>query len=346
KAQERDLQTLDQIALNKKAITGQYDQVFSGMKFETVDNYDWFKDLNYLEFLRAVGKHVPMRVMLNREFVQSRLGEDGAGISYAEFSYSLIQGYDFLHLYKDYGVTLQICGADQWGNSIAGVDLIRRIAGGEAHVWSTPLVINRATGKKFGKTEDGAIWLDAKKTSPYKFYQFWINADDEGVEEYIKIYTDMDKQTVEEIMESHNQSKSERLAQRHLAYEVTKIVHGEKRADSVRRISDVLFSGKAYDGLELEDYIELKSELGSTKVESGVSLLDVLVNTKLATSKGEARRFLEASAIYISGQQLSLEKNTIDKNDFIEGYTVIRRGRNVVALLEIEYICYTLSHYA
>lgn len=336
KAQERDLQTLDQIALNKKAITGQYNQVFNGMKFETVDNYDWFKDLNYLEFLRAVGKHVPMRVMLNREFVQSRLGEDGAGISYAEFSYSLIQGYDFLHLYKDYGVTLQICGADQWGNSIAGVDLIRRIAGAEAHVWSTPLVINRATGKKFGKTEDGAIWLDAKKTSPYKFYQFWINADDEGVEEYIKIYTDMDKQTVEEIMESHNQSKSERLAQRHLAYEVTKIVHGEKRADSVRRISDVLFSGKTYDGLELEDYIELKSELGSTMVESGDNLLDILVNTKLASSKGEARRFLEASAIYINGQQLSLEKNTIDKNDFIEGYTVIRRGRNVVALLEIE----------
>lgn len=336
KAQERDLQTLEQIALNKTAITGQYDQVFNGMKFETVDNYDWFKDLNYLEFLRAVGKHVPMRVMLNREFVQSRLGEDGAGISYAEFSYSLIQGYDFLHLYKDYGVTLQICGADQWGNSIAGVDLIRRIAGGEAHVWSTPLVINRATGKKFGKTEDGAIWLDAKKTSPYKFYQFWINADDEGVEEYIKIYTDMDKQTVEDIMESHNQSKSERLAQRHLAYEVTKIVHGEKRADSVRRISDVLFSGKTYEGLELEDYVELKNELGSCRVESGDSLLDILVNTKLASSKGEARRFLEASAIYINGQQLSLEKNTIDKNDFIEGYTVIRRGRNIVALLEIE----------
>ena len=189
KALERDLLTLEQIAANKKAISAQYNQVFGKMQFKVVDNYDWFKDIGYLEFLRAVGKHVPMRTMLGREFVQSRLGEDGAGISYAEFSYSLIQGYDFLHLYKEHGVTLQLCGADQWGNSIAGVDLIRRIAGGEAHVWSSPLVINRATGKKFGKTEDGAIWLDENQTSVFKFYQFWINADDEGVEEYMKIYT-------------------------------------------------------------------------------------------------------------------------------------------------------------
>src|SRR5690606_35177157 len=127
--------------------------------------------INYLDFLRNVGKHVPMRQMLGREFVQSRLAEDGAGISYAEFSYSLIQGYDFLHLFREKGVTLQLCGADQWGNSIAGVDLIRRITGKEAHVWSAPLVVNKATGVKFGKTEDGAVWLDAAKTSPYKFYQ-------------------------------------------------------------------------------------------------------------------------------------------------------------------------------
>lgn len=336
KAQERDLLTLEQIQVNKKAITGQYNQVFNGMTFEVVDNYDWFKDLNYLEFLRAVGKHVPMRIMLSREFVQSRLGEDGAGISYAEFSYSLIQGYDFLHLYKDYGVTLQICGADQWGNSIAGVDLIRRIAGGEAHVWSTPLIINRATGKKFGKTEGGAIWLDDKKTSVFKFYQFWINADDEGVGEYLKIYTDMDKPTIDEILESHNEMRSSRLAQKHLAFEVTKIVHGQNRAESVRRISEVLFGDEPFDTLSSEDFKELKSELPTFIVKVGDNMLDVLVKTGLADSKGNARRFMDASAIYINGSQLSLEKTTIDLGDVIDGFVILRRGKNVTALLEIE----------
>jgi len=336
KAQERDLLTLEQIQVNKKAITGQYDQVFNGMTFEVVDNYDWFKDLNYLEFLRAVGKHVPMRVMLNREFVQSRLGEDGAGISYAEFSYSLIQGYDFLHLYKDYGVTLQICGADQWGNSIAGVDLIRRIAGGEAHVWSTPLVMNRATGKKFGKTEDGAIWLDEKKTSVFKFYQFWINADDEGVGEYLKIYTDMDKQTIDEILESHNEMRSSRLAQKHLSFEVTKIVHGQERAESVRRISEVLFGDEPFDTLSSNDFKELKTELPTFTVKVGDNMFDILVQTGLADSKGSARRFMDASAVYINGSQLSLEKKTLDLGDVIDGFVIIRRGKNVTALLEIE----------
>ncbi len=336
KAQERDLLTLEQIQINKTAISAQYNQIFNGMTFETVDNYDWFKDLNYLEFLRAVGKHVPMRVMLGREFVQSRLGEDGAGISYAEFSYSLIQGYDFLHLFKDHGVTLQICGADQWGNSIAGVDLIRRVAGAEAHVWSTPLVINRATGKKFGKTEDGAIWLDESKTSVFKFYQFWINSDDEGVGEYLKIYTDMDKPTIDEIMESHNEVRSSRLAQKHLAFETTKLVHGVERAESVRRISEVLFGDEPYDTLTSEDFQELKTELPTFKVKVGDNMLEILVMTSLADSKGSARRFMDASAIYINGSQLSLEKTTLDLNDVIDGFVVLRRGKNVTALLEIE----------
>ncbi len=336
KAEERDLLSLDQIAENKQAIAGQYQQVFGGMEFQKVDNYDWFKDLGYLEFLRAVGKHVPMRQMLGREFVQSRLGEDGAGISYAEFSYSLIQGYDFLHLYKEHGVTLQICGADQWGNSIAGVELIRRIAGAEAHVWSTPLVINRATGKKFGKTEDGAIWLNEHKTSVFKFYQFWINADDEGVEEYLKIYTDLDKETIDEIMEAHNEARSNRLAQKHLAFEVTSIVHGQKRAESVRRITDVLFGDQEYKTLTREDFAELRFELKTVEGHIGQDFAEALVALELASSKGEARRFLQSNAIYINGQQLSLEKSMIDPVDVIDGYVVVRRGKNMTGLLEIK----------
>jgi tyrosyl-tRNA synthetase len=181
KTEERTLKTTDEIDANKKGIADQYSHIFQGLPFRQVDNYDWFKDMGYLEFLREVGKHVPLRQMLQREFVQSRLAADGAGISYAEFSYVLIQAFDFLQLYRDHGVTLQLCGSDQWGNSIAGVDLIRRVSGAETNVWSTPLVINKTTGKKFGKSEDGAVWLDSKKTSPTQFYQFWINADDGGV---------------------------------------------------------------------------------------------------------------------------------------------------------------------
>ena len=198
KADERNLKTLEEIAVNKKGIVSQYKRIFGDLDFEVVDNYDWFKDLGYLEFLRDVGKHVPMRQMLGRDFVQTRLSEDGSGISYAEFSYVLIQAYDFVHLCREKGATLQLCGSDQWGNSIAGVDLIRRLTGKEAHVWSLPLIINKATGKKFGKSEDGAVWLDAELTSPYTFYQFWLNADDEGVEDYLKIYTELSREKIDD----------------------------------------------------------------------------------------------------------------------------------------------------
>lgn len=335
KSQERDLQTIEQINHNKRAIADQYKVVFAGQEFDTVDNYDWFKDINYLEFLRDFGKHVPMRQMLGREFVQSRLGEDGAGISYAEFSYSLIQGYDFLHLYQNNGVTLQVCGADQWGNSISGVDLIRRITGAEAHVWSTPLVINKSTGKKFGKSEDGAIWLDESKTSVYKFYQFWINLDDEGVEDYLKIYTVLDKPTIDDIMAAHNESKSSRLAQKHLAYEVTKLIHGEQRADAVQKLSEVLFGGQDYSLLTKSDFQLLSTELPVVKANSGTEIIEVLVSAELATSKGEARRFLAGNAIHINGSQIPLSKETLDNDDFIDGFLVIRRGKNANALVEL-----------
>ncbi len=335
KAQERDLLTMDDIARNREAISAQYNQIFDGMSFKTVDNYDWFSGIGYLQFLREVGKHVPMRQMLSREFVQSRLSEDGAGISYAEFSYSLIQGYDFLHLYREHGVTLQLCGADQWGNSIAGVELIRRIEGGEAHIWSSPLVINKATGKKFGKTEEGAVWLDAGRTSVYKFYQFWINADDEGVEEYMKIYTDLDKTTIEEVMDAHNEARSNRLAQKRLAYEVTKIVHGEARAQSVQRVSETLFGGESYDALGEQDFRELEGELTLVNASDGAMLVDVLIESGLAGSKREAREFLSSNAIYINGQQIPLEKESLTRSDTLHEYVVLRRGKNKTALIKL-----------
>ncbi len=335
KKQERDLRDLDEIAKNKAAIAEQYKTVFAGQAFEIVDNYDWFKNIGYMDFLRDVGKHVPMRQMLNREFVQNRLSDDGDGISYAEFSYSLIQGYDFLHLFREKGVTLQVAGADQWGNSIAGVELVRRIGGGEAHVWTGPLVVNKSTGMKFGKSEDGAVWLDANKTSVYKFYQFWLNADDEGAIDYTKIYTLLSKEQIEDIERQFNEDRAGRLAQKTLAYEVTKLIHGQERADSVKRISEVLFGGGDYTQLTREDFDQLKAELPVVEAKQGETpLYEVLVSAGLAGSNGEARRFLESNAVYINGQQIPLAKQTLDEYDAISGHAIIRRGKNTSAVVQ------------
>lgn len=337
KSEERDLKPVDEVQKNVDGIVGQYKKVFAGHHFDLVNNYDWFKSIGFLEFLRDIGKHVPMRQMLGREFVQSRLSEDGAGISYAEFSYSLIQGYDFLHLYREHGVTLQVCGADQWGNSIAGVELIRRVAGGEAHIWSAPLVVNKATGKKFGKSEDGAVWLNPDMTSVYRFYQFWINLDDEGVEDYLKIYTMLNREELADLMAEHRENPGLRAAQKRLAYEVTAIVHGESRAMSVKSASEVLFGLKPYAELNKHDFEELDGELPRVDARAGeTSLIDVLVETGLAQSKSEARRFLDESAVYINGMQFSLEKTTFDEHDNLHGYAVIRRGKNTSALVRFK----------
>jgi tyrosyl-tRNA synthetase len=335
KAAERNLKSAEEIASNKKAIAGQYEQVFGGQHFEVVDNYDWFKGVEYLDFLRDIGKHVPMRQMLARDFVQARLGEQGAGISYAEFSYVLVQAYDFLRLYENKGVTLQVCGSDQWGNSIAGVDLIRRKNGGEAHVYSVPLVVNQATGNKFGKTEDGAIWLDPRKTSVYKFYQFWLNADDEGVESHLKIFTELDKDKIDSIMQEFGQNKGARLAQKTLAFEVTKLVHGTEAAESQQRIAKVLFGNE--DTLELgpKEFAALEKELPVAHVPKKISqeeLVSAVVETGLAASKTEARQFLNSGAIYVNNQKVTdgfhLDAEALSA-------VMVRRGKNSNAILKI-----------
>lgn len=337
KKQERDLKTLEEIDRNKAGLAKQYQAVFAGKDFEIVDNYDWFKGLGYLEFLRDVGKHVPMRQMLGREFVKERLNEDGAGISYAEFSYSLIQGYDFLHLYREKGATLQLAGADQWGNSIAGVELIRRIAGGEAHIWTAPLVINKTTGVKFGKSEGGAIWLDAAKTSVYKYYQFWLNLDDETAVEMLKIYTLLTKDEYDRIVADFSGDRANRLVQKTLAYEATRLIHGDERADSVRRISEVLFGGNDYSQLTAEDFEQLKAELPAVEAKTGeTSLIEALVAAGLAASNGEARRFLDSNAVYINGQQIPLGKTVLDDHDVIARHAIIRRGKNASAIISFK----------
>lgn len=331
---ERDLKSIEEVAANKAGIAAQYKRLFDGLDVQMVDNYDWFKEIGYLQFLRDVGKHVPMSQMLGREFIQTRLGEDGSGISYAEFSYALIQGYDFLHLYREYGVTLQVCGSDQWGNGIAGVELIRRMEGVEAHIWSAPLILNKATGQKFGKSLGGAVWLDPEMTSPYQFYQFWLNVDDEGVEDYLKIYTLKDQQEIAAIMQEFTADTSQRLAQKVLAYETTKLTHGMDRADSVKRISEVLFGGRPYTELTADDFEELSKEIGLVEASNAADLAELLVMAQLAASKTEARRFVQSGAIHVNGEQLAAGTEALNESTAIHGYYIVRRGKNAQTVVK------------
>lgn len=307
KDEERNLQSLEQIAKNKAAIAAQYKQVFAGMDFEIVDNYDWFKGVGYLDFLRDIGKHFSMTQLLQRDFIQSRIGKGGKGISYAEFSYSLIQGYDFLHLFREKGVTLQVCGADQWGNSLSGVELIRKLESAEAHVYSCPLIINKTTGKKFGKSENGAVWLDPKRTSVFDFYQFWLNVDDAGVEDYMKVYTLFDKSELDKIIADFKQNTAARLAQKTLAYEVTKIVHGQKAADEAVEMTAKLFSG------------EVSAHIPSVSLTAGEhDVTAVLVKAGLAPSNSEAKRLLEQGGVKVNQQKVTAPQHTFQKGDLIQ----------------------------
>ena len=324
KKDERARKDLATVEANKRGIVKQFRQLFAGQNFMIVDNYDWFKDMNYVQFLHQVGKFVPMSQMLSREFVKSRLGDDGSGISYAEFSYTLIQGYDFVHLFKNHGVTLQLCGADQWGNSVAGVDLIRRIAGGEAHVMSMPLVVNKTTGRKFGKSEDGAVWLDSTKTSVYKFYQFWLNLDDEGVIDYLKIYTMLSKDEIEDIEALHKTNPGARVAQKTLAKEATILVHGQERYQSVQRVTNVLFGGRDFNTLGLDDIEVLAGEIPTVGLNK--TMIEILTESGVAGSNGEARRLMASGAISIDGEKIT-------DDCLISEACLVKKGKNSFILV-------------
>lgn len=324
KATERKLQTLESISYNKNRIMAQYKQLLANQSFTIVDNYDWFKSINYLDFLREVGKNVPLNQMLGRDFVKSRLSSEGSGISYAEFSYCLIQGYDFLHLNREHNVTLQLCGADQWGNSITGVDLIRRLEGKDANVFSTPLVINKATGVKFGKSEAGAVWLDHEKTSVYSFYQFWLNADDAGVADYLKIYTFLEQSQIEALAEATRINPGAREAQKTLAHEVTKLVHGEERTASVERVTSVLFGVEDFNSLTDKDIDLLAHEIPIA--ELGKTLVESMMTTGLVSSNGEARRMIESGAVSVNGVKTA-------KDSVISIRSLIKKGKNKFILV-------------
>lgn len=322
---ERPLQTEEVIAHNIARAEGQLKKVFAGHKFTLVNNLDWTKSMTVIEYLRDIGKHFSMTPLVQRDYISKRIGEGGAGISYAEFSYTILQGMDFLHLFDNYKCTLQLGGSDQWGNCLSGVELIRRARGAEAHVITLPLIINKATGKKFGKTEAGAVWLDPEKTSPTQFYQFWINSDDEGVEDYLKVFTELDKPTVDAIMVQHRNDLKERLAQRRLAQEATKLVHGEAELKVAEAVTEALTGKKPIAELEHVSLTAMRREVPSTNARPGDEILDVLVKTQLAESKSDARRLIAGNAIALNGQKISKEK--LEDSDFQNGRLLIRKGK-------------------
>lgn len=320
---ERDLKSLDEIEHNKACIAAQMKRVVQSPDLTQVDNYDWFKEMKYLEFLREVGKVFSMTQLLDRQFVQNRIGEGGSGISYAEFSYTLIQGYDFLHLYRTFGIDLQLCGADQFGNCSSGIHLIKRLEGATADAWSTPLVIDPVTGRKFGKSEGNAVWLDAKKTSVFDFYQFWVNQPDEAVEYLLKIYTLLEKPEVDEIMKKQAKDPGQRVAQKALARGATEVVHGKDAAEAVINLSDRLFAGNLGE-LSGEEISEMGVYLAQGQM--GKKLLDLLVETGLCASKGEARKLAAAGAISVNGVKMT-EDTAVDQ------IALLKRGKNKFAVV-------------
>ena len=323
KKQERDLKSPEEISRNVDGLVAQYKTVFAGQEFDLVNNYDWFHEIGFLQFLREVGKHMSMTQLLDREFIKSRIGEGGEGISYAEFSYALIQGYDFLHLFREKGATLQVAGADQWGNSIAGVSLIRKLESAEAHVLTTPLIINKQTGVKFGKSEAGAVWLDPAKTSPYQFYQFWLNCEDETSEDLIKIYTLLGKDEVESIIASHKSKPGARLLQKTLAREVTELIHGRERCESVERVTAVLFGGENFQSLSEADIDELAAEIPTVSKQTVVT---ALVESEVVASNGEAKRLIEGGGVSVNGQKIT------DDHEITET-SLVKKGKNSFVLV-------------
>lgn len=332
KDKERQLQDDQTIAHNIEKAQQQFKQIFGDRSFKLVNNLDWIKDMTVIEFLRDIGKHFSMTPLVQRDYIAKRIGEGGAGISYTEFSYTLLQGLDYLHLFDTEGATLQLGGSDQWGNCLSGVELVRRTRGAEVHVLTLPLVINKATGRKFGKSEEGTIWLDANKTSVNDFYQFWLNADDDGVEGYLKIFTELNKEQVDSVMAEFNADRSKRAAQKTLAFEVTKLVHGQAAADKAQKDAQTLFGTKDYTEFEAKDFDALGLPVFNAHRDDPLAKL--LVESELATSNTEARRFMQSGAIYINDQQVRGEKALLDESDFIDGYVVLRRGKNRQVLIK------------
>ena len=311
---EREIISKETVEKNILGLTKQVSSLLDN-KATIVNNYDWTKDVTFLDFLRDIGKYINVNYMLNKDIISRRLD---SGITYAEFSYTLLQGYDFLHLYQDKNCVLQAAGSDQWGNITTGIELIRKILGKEAYGFTMPLILDKQ-GHKFGKSEGNALWLDKEKTSPYKIYQYLLNSDDTKVEEYLKVFTFLTLEEIKEVMKEQNAHPETRVAQKTLAYEVVKDLHGKIEADIARQTSLDVFSGKIND------------DMPTVKIEDKeLSLVDLLVKSNLAPSKSEARRLIIQGGIKVNNEKMT----NPDEVTTINGTVVSKGKKNIIKVTQ------------
>lgn len=344
KNRERPLLTREAMEANAAGIRAQLEHF---LDFETAENparmrnnLDWLGQTNVLDFLRNTGKHFSVNAMLRKESVRRRVESDEQGISFTEFSYQLLQAADFVHLYREDGCTVQMGGSDQWGNITAGIDLVRRSAGGHAFGAVSPLVTT-AAGTKFGKTEAGTVWLDANRTSPYRFYQFWVNVPDADVGRFLRYFTLMPREEIEALDAATEAEPHRRAAQKALAEEVTGRVHGEAGLARAKMATEALFGG-SLDGLDADDIADIFADVPSSTTPGdalsgeGVELLDLLASTGLCSSKGDARRSIEGGGVYLNGVRVDDTGARVDAEAFVDGrFLVLRKGKRRYHLVEV-----------
>ena len=319
---EREKAEIAVIEKNFAKIQAQMKKLF-GEDTLVVNNYDWFKDYNYIDFLRDVGKYVNVAYMINKDLVKRQME---VGISYAEFSYMLIQGYDFKYIHDNFGATLQYGGSDQWGNLTTGIEIIRRLDNEEVYAFSVPLIVD-STGKKLGKSYGNALWLDENKTSSYEMYQYILNFEDVMIEEYLKKYTFLSKEEIENIMKEHNEAPHLRIAQKRLAEEVIKFIHSEESYNKALRITEALFKGN-FSALSTEELEEAFKGNEVKNIELNKNIVDILVDMGIASSKREAREFVSGNSIEINGEKVNNLETIIDETYLINNtYLIIKKGK-------------------
>lgn len=342
KSQERNLLDEETLRHNQECIKKQLGKFLdfesdAPNKAELVNNYDWMKDFSFLDFARTVGKHITVNYMMAKDSVQKRLnGEARDGLSFTEFTYQLLQGYDFLHLYETKNCKLQLGGSDQWGNITTGAELIRRTNGGEVYALTCPL-ITKADGGKFGKTESGNIWLDPRYTSPYKFYQFWLNVSDEDAKKYIKIFTSISKEEIDSLIAEHEAAPHLRVLQKRLAKEVTIMVHSEEDYNAAVEASGILFGNATSEALKKLDEDTLLSvfegvpqfEVAKADIEAGIKTVDLFAEkTNIFPSKGEMRKMVQGGGVSLNKEKLTAFDQTITSEDLLDGkYLLVQRGK-------------------
>lgn len=339
KSEERNLLSEDVLQKNQEGVRKQLEKFldFDQSKpnsAEMVNNYDWFKNISFLDFIRDTGKNITVNYMMSKDSVKKRL-EGESGISFTEFTYQLIQGYDYYWLYKNKNCKLQMGGSDQWGNIVTGTELIRRKAQGEAFAFTCPL-ITKADGGKFGKTEKGNVWLDARKTSPYQFYQFWLNASDEDAKKWIKIFTLLPPDEIDGLLTEHENAPHIRLLQKRLAEELTSFVHSRADYEFAVKASEILFGNattEALQSLNEEQLLQVMEgvpavEVQKSSLETGYDLIGFLADTQIFPSKGEARKMWQGGGISINKNKVSAEKATVDVNDLLQNkYMLVQKGK-------------------